>query len=56
MASLDDPLTTLKRARKDLAQFKERLERLRSVGERELTHLKRHRRIANRQSLALQNA
>ena len=54
MASLDDPLTTLKRARKDLAQLKERLETLRSVGERELYASQTSPK--NRQSLALQNA
>jgi hypothetical protein len=45
MASLADPLTTLKRTRKDLAQLKERLETFRQSGEREFINLEPDRKL-----------
>jgi hypothetical protein len=45
MASLDDPLATLKRARKDLAVLKERIETTRESGERDFVNLKPDKKI-----------
>jgi hypothetical protein len=45
MASLADPLATLRRARKDLAALKERVEALRQRGEREFVTLEPNKKI-----------
>jgi hypothetical protein len=56
MASLADPLATLKRARKDLAALKERVETLRHTGEREFVNLEPDRKISGRWHYKLPNA